>query len=283
MDFQKYIDKIDLASESIRMRLNQFPKVAIILGSGLSDIIDNSDVIASIPYADIPGFPLTTVKGHPGKLVVVSISGICVYVMQGRFHYYEGYDEYEVTFPIRVLAGLGVKSLLLTNSAGGIDTDMTPGMLMLITDHLSFHCPSPLRGPNLERYGTRFPDQTFIYTVDYIEKLKSIADRFEIPYKTGVYAYMRGPQYETPAEIRALRMMGASAVGMSTVPEAIVASHCGLKVAAISCISNMASGMSGQALTHQEVVETAASVAQNTIKLIEAFVSEMNTSFSLGE
>ena len=147
---------------------------------------------------------------------------------------------------------------------------------MLITDHLSFNCPSPLRGPNLERFGTRFPDQTFVYTGEYVAQLKSIAERIGIPYKAGVYAYMRGPQYETPAEIRSLRLLGASAVGMSTVPEAIVASHCGIKVAAISCISNLASGMSGQALTHQEVVETAASVAQNTIKLIETFVSEVN-------
>lgn len=276
MDFQKYLDKVDVASDSIRMRLNCVPKIAVILGSGLSDIINHSDIIAVIPYSDIPGFPLTTVKGHAGQLAVISIGGVSVYVMQGRFHYYEGYDEYEVTFPIRVLAELGVETLLLTNSAGGIDLEMSPGMLMLITDHFSFYCPSPLRGPNLERFGTRFPDQTFIYTAEYVERLKSIADRLGIPYKTGVYAYMRGPQYETPAEINALRMMGASAVGMSTVPEAIVASHSGMKIAAISCISNLASGMSGQALTHQEVVETAASVAQNTIKLISAFVSELS-------
>lgn len=247
-------------------------ETAIILGSGLSDLMAAFPQAGVLPYSDIPHFPETTVPGHSGNLLAIQIGDKLVYILQGRFHFYEGYSTREATFPIRVLAELGVKKLILTNSAGGLSPDMLPGDLMLISDHLSNFCDSPLRGPNLDRYGPRFPDQTSVYDAELRGLALQIAEEQSIRLHSGVYAFMKGPQYETPAEIRALSLLGASAVGMSTVPEAIVASHCGIRVLGMSCISNLASGLSGHPLSHEEVIQTAALSARKTMDLIEALM-----------
>ncbi len=263
-----------IAEAGDRIR-NAFPpdiQTAIVLGSGLSEWVSQYQQAGSLKYSQIPNFSETTVPGHSGNLLAVRIGETLVYALQGRFHYYEGHSTQQAAFPVRVLAELGVRNLLLTNSAGGLSAAMSPGDLMLISDHLSFFCDSPLRGPNLDRYGARFPDQTSVYDKNMIDIALEKAQELSIRIHTGIYAFMKGPQYETPAEIRALSAMGASAVGMSTVPEAIVASHCGMKVLGLSCISNMASGMSGKALSHEEVINTAASAAQKTMDLLDAII-----------
>lgn len=267
-EYRKFADSCD------RIR-GVFPpniKTAIILGSGLSEFMSSFPVTGRLSYADIPHFPQTTVVGHSGNLMSIELDGRPVYILQGRFHYYEGYSTEQTAYSIRVLAELGVKTLIITNSAGGISPEMAPGDLMIVRDHLSFFCESPLRGPNMDRFGPRFPDQTEVYDRELIETVRREAERLSIRTHIGVYAYMRGPQYETPAEIHALSILGASSVGMSTVPEAIVASHCGMKVVAISCISNLASGLSGHPLSHQEVIATATEAANNTVRLIRALV-----------
>jgi purine-nucleoside phosphorylase len=260
------------ACERIRSVFPPNIETAIILGSGLSDLMSSFTQVGFLPYSEIPHFPETTVPGHSGNLLAIQIGEKVIYILQGRFHFYEGYSTRDATFPIRVLAELGVKSIILTNSAGGLSQNMVPGDLMLISDHLSFFCDSPLRGENMERYGPRFPDQTLVYDVGLRNLATQLADQLTIRLHTGIYAFMKGPQYETPAEIRALSLLGASAVGMSTVPEAIVASHCGIRVLGFSCISNLASGMSGHPLSHEEVTRTAAMAAQETIRLLEALI-----------
>ncbi|MBN1891533.1 MAG: purine-nucleoside phosphorylase [Clostridiales bacterium] len=260
------------ACERIREVFPPNIETAVILGSGLSELVSQLPQIGSMAYSEIPHFPQTTVEGHTGNLLAVRINDQIIYILQGRFHFYEGYSTREAAFPIRVLAELGVKKLILTNSSGGLDSKFSPGDLMVIKDHLSFFCDSPLRGANMKRFGPRFPDQTNVYDPNYIELALRIAKDLSVTLHSGVYAYMRGPQYETPAEIRALSIMGASAVGMSTVPEAIVASHCGMKILGLSCVSNMASGLGGGSLSHEEVMKNAASSAQHTMKLIQAIV-----------
>jgi purine-nucleoside phosphorylase len=269
MDICPETRKIAEAAEYIQTISKCAPKTAIILGSGLSSLADNNSIKSKIPYANIPCFPVATVEGHEGNFLSVKIKNTIVFMMQGRFHLYEGYSAQEVTFPIRVLSYLGVKNLILTNSAGGLNPNMKAGDLMAITDHLSFFCPSPLRGKNLEMFGTRFPDQTQIYSPEYVEILSDLAEKSCITLHKGIYAYMPGPQYETPSEISALAGLGASAVGMSTVPEAIMASHCGMKVIGLSCISNLASGMSKKPLCHSDVMNTANSASEKSIRLLE--------------
>ncbi|MDD3958769.1 MAG: purine-nucleoside phosphorylase [Oscillospiraceae bacterium] len=264
--------KIAEACDRIRGVFPPNIHTAVVLGSGLSELLSSYDVIGRMPYADIPNFPETTVAGHSGNLLAIEIGNKTVYILQGRFHYYEGYSTEQACFPVRVLAELGVRNLILTNSAGGLNPEMNPGDIMLITDHLSFFCESPLRGPNLDRYGPRFPDQTSVYDKELSEMILDLAQKSSSRISAGIYAYMRGPQYETPAEIRVLSLLGASAVGMSTVPEAIVASHSGLKVVGLSLISNMASGMTGNPLSHDEVIHTAAQSARNLIDLIVASI-----------
>ncbi|MBR1797231.1 MAG: purine-nucleoside phosphorylase [Clostridiales bacterium] len=251
------------------------PSICIVLGSGLSGLVDVCDIETSITYENIPGFPVSTVKGHQGQLIIGTLEGKRVFMMSGRTHYYEGYDTYECTFYIRVMAKLGVKTLYLTNAAGGIGEEMNPSELMIINDHLSFFCESPLRGPNLDEFGVRFPDQSSVYDEEYIEKLEAIADKEGIVIHKGIYAYSKGPQYETPAEIQALKSMGASAVGMSTVPEAIVASHCGIRIAAVSCITNLAAGISPNKLTHEEVMVNASKASSDSCKLARLFVKSL--------
>jgi len=259
----------------IKEKIGDFkPQTAIILGSGLGELADEYCDI-KIAYKDIPNFPESTVKGHNGNLVFAEIDGKRVVMMQGRFHFYEGYSTQEATFYVRVMAKLGVKTLVMTNAAGGINTAMNPSELMLITDHIGLFCESPLRGPNLDEFGPRFPDQTRVYDQELSKKMIESAEELGIPLHKGVYAYTRGPQYETPAEIRALKVLGADAVGMSTVAEAIAASHSGMKVIAVSCITNFAAGISGQPLSHSEVMENANKSSENSIALMEKFFSKL--------
>ncbi len=267
--------KIAEAASVIASLYGEKPKTCIVLGSGLSPMADRCTIEAQIPYTDIPYFPTPTTPGHSGVLLVARVGKVLTYMMNGRYHYYEGYSTQEVTFPFRVLASLGIRNLILTNAAGGMNPGMNPGDLMIIRDHLSMFCESPLRGPNLNDFGPRFPDQTHVYNPDFIESVLRISEEMDIPVHTGVYAYMRGPQYETPAEIRTLRAFGADAVGMSTVPEAIVASHSGIRVLAISCITNLAAGISEKPLSHIEVMETGAAASERNIALVEAFLQNL--------
>ena len=229
-----------------------------------------------IPYKDIPGFPVSTAPGHKGSLIVGNLSGKPVFMMNGRFHYYEGYPMETVTFYVRVMGRLGVKVLLLTNASGGINLEMKVPELVAITDHLSFNAEPVLRGPNIDEFGTRFPDQCHVYDPELTDTLVNSARDLNIRISRGVYAYTKGPQYETPAEIRALRIMGADCVGMSTVPEAIAASHMGIRVVAMSCITNMAAGISGNPLSEQEVLDNAALASDNSCALVKEFVRRIN-------
>lgn len=274
---EQYINKINEAVSYIKEQIgnNCIPSVCIVLGSGLGPLADSCDVDVVIPYKDIPGFPVSTVAGHDGKLIVGTLEGKKVFLMSGRFHYYEGYDTSLCTFYVRVMCKLGVNTMYFTNAAGGIADGMKPAELMIITDHLSFYCESPLRGPNLDDFGPRFPDQTNIYDPDLITKLETIASEAGIKIHKGIYAYSRGPQYETPAEIQALKGLGASAVGMSTVPEAIIASHSGMRVAAVSCISNLAAGISKTKLCHEEVMTNASKASNDSCTLAKLFIKSL--------
>jgi purine-nucleoside phosphorylase len=265
----EYLKKIKEAADFIASGTGGKPEIAIILGSGLGPLVNAVDEAVEISYGDIPGFPETTVAGHAGKLIYGILGGRRVLVMKGRFHYYEGYDISQVVFHIRVFKLLGIGNLLVTNAAGGINTDFRPGDLMLITDHLSFFAPSPLRGRNMEEFGTRFPDMCCAYSKELLGTARKAAAEIGIPMKEGVYAFSQGPMFETPAEIKALRVLGADAVGMSTVPEVITARHSGMKVLGISCITNMAAGVLGRELNHQEVMDTARLVEKRFTALVE--------------
>ncbi|MBO4473292.1 MAG: purine-nucleoside phosphorylase [Clostridiales bacterium] len=275
MTNSEYCTKVAEASEFIRSQIPDIPKICLVLGSGLGPLTDRVETIVEIPYEKIPHFPATTVAGHDGKLLLAVLSGRMCFIMKGRFHYYEGYSTQEATFYVRVMAKLGVEILVMTNAAGGINTDMTPSDLMVITDHIGLFCDSPLRGGNLDEFGPRFPDQTRVYDEGLKDTLLAAAEELNIPLHQGVYAYTRGPQYETPAEISALRILGADAVGMSTVAEAIAASHCGMKILAVSCITNYAAGITGQPLSHAEVMENANKSSNNSIALMERFFSKL--------
>lgn len=244
------------SAKFIEERIKDFkPELAIILGSGLGELADEYCDIA-VPYSEIPGFLSSTVKGHKGRLVFAEIEGKKVVMMQGRNHFYEGHSLKEITYPIKVLKQLGVKNIILTNAAGGVNESFKPGDLMIITDHINFMGQNPLTGANDETMGERFPDMTEVYKTKLVELAKSCAKGLGIEIQQGVYLANSGPSYETPAEIRMARMFGADAVGMSTVPEAIVANYCGMNVMGISCISNAASTAGGEKLSHEEVIET---------------------------
>ena len=247
-------------------------ETAIILGSGLGVLKDDIENKIVIDYKEIPDFPVSTVEGHAGELIIGELSGKTVLAMNGRFHYYEGYDIKQTVFPIRVFSLLGVKNIILTNAAGGINTDIKEGSFMVINDHLSFFAESVLRGKNEDEFGVRFPDMSEVYDKKEVEKMKGIIEKHTGTALEGVYAYMKGPAYETPAEIRALRILGADAVGMSTVPEAIVARHCGMKVVAVSCITNMAAGVSKKQLSHEEVKATADRVKGEFKEIIKEYL-----------
>jgi purine-nucleoside phosphorylase len=231
------------------------PQAAVVLGSGLAEAVRLDGPPVEIPFNEVPHFVSPTVEGHPGTLMIGSLGGADVVVMKGRFHFYEGYSMEDVTFPIRVFCLMGIKTLVVTNAAGGISPQLNPGSLMLITDHINLMGDSPLRGPNEGRFGPRFPDLTAAYAPDYIDLAHDVARSAGLALTEGVYLALSGPAYETPAEIRMLRELGADAVGMSTVPEIIVARHCGLKVLAISCITNVAAGLTHKEINHQQVME----------------------------
>lgn len=260
--------RVDSAVTYIQQQVEQIPSMAFILGSGLGDFVSTLEHQTAIPFSEIPGFPVPSVEGHSGLLVFGSHQGKPVVALSGRVHYYEGLPQQEITIPIRVLAKLGVKTLLLTNAAGGVNLDFSAGALMLITDHINFSGQNPLIGPNLDEFGPRFPDMCDIYTKSLRTQLKTAAQDVGIALREGVYAMYSGPNYETPAEIRMFRTLGADAVGMSTVPEALVAAHAGMNVIGISCITNMAAGVLDQKLDHSEVVETATRVKDAFLKVV---------------
>ncbi len=240
----------------------------LILGSGLGELAEEIEEAIVIPYDQIPFFPTSTVVGHAGQLVYGTLSGKKVLAMQGRFHFYEGHSMQTVTYPVRVMAALKAHSVIVTNASGGVNESFVPGDLMLITDHINFTGQNPLIGPNEDEIGPRFPDMSAAYTLTYREVAKEAASQLDLTLKEGVYMGYSGPTYETPAEIRMSRTMGADAVGMSTVPEVIVAAHSGLKVLGISCITNLAAGMQAN-LNHEEVVETTQRVKQSFKALIK--------------
>lgn len=242
---------------AVREVTNFTPEIGIVLGSGLGDFARLVDRKAEVSYASLPGFPVSTVAGHAGKLIFGYVRSVPVVVMQGRVHYYEGYSMNEVVAPIRLMGLLGAKKLLLTNAAGGVNTSFTPGDLMLITDHISAFVPSPLRGENPQELGPRFPDMSRVYDEAMGRAVLEAGEKLGQELRQGVYLQWQGPNYETPAEIRMFRTLGADAVGMSTVCEAIAARHMGLRVCAVSCITNMACGILPQPLSHEEVQQTA--------------------------
>lgn len=245
----------------IRLKSNNFqPEIALVLGSGLGELADEHNEI-SIPYSQIKGFAPSTIKGHKGQLVFAKINGKKVVMMQGRNHFYEGHSMSEITYPIKVFKKLGIKTIILTNAAGAVNKNFTPGDLMIITDHINFMGTNPLIGDNDESFGERFPDMSEIYNKDLIRLADNCAEKLGLKVQHGVYMATTGPSYETPAEIKMASIMGADAAGMSTVPEAIVANYCRLNVLGISCLSNYASGISDKKLSHEEVIQTT-----NTVK-----------------
>lgn len=264
--------RVQAAAVFVRERIPVAPEIAIVLGSGLGDFASHVGDAIVMPYESIPGWPPARVIGHAGKLVVGTVRGKAVAVLSGRAHFYEGHPMANVVFATRVVAALGVKTLLLTNAAGGINTSFSQGALMVIDDHINLVGTNPLVGPNDERFGPRFPDMTEVYS----KRLRALADRAAerngLPLAHGIYVGLHGPSYETPAEIRYLRAIGADAVGMSTVAEAIAARHVGMQVLGISCITNMAAGVLPQPLNHAEVMETAQRVRGAFIALLEEIV-----------
>lgn len=265
------------AADVIAARLSGFqPEVAMILGSGLGDMADLAENPIVIPYSEIPGFMVSTAPGHKGQLVFGTLAGKNVAVMQGRLHAYEGYTFEEVCFPLRVLRLLGCDKLVITNACGGVNLDLRVGDICLITDHIKFFMDSPLRGKNLDEFGTRFPDATHLYTPRLQEVARNVAKAQGLPLKEGVYMYFPGPSYETPAEIRAIRVLGADLVGMSTVPEVLAAGHAGMEVLGFSLVSNAAAGIvEGATLSEQEVLDAAAAAKERFSQLICDCVANM--------
>lgn len=269
------MNKWDEATRTIQKYTSLEPEIGLILGSGLGVLADDIENPVVIPYEEITHFPVSTVSGHKGQLVIGTLHGKNVIAMQGRFHYYEGYTMEEVTFPVRVMKKLGVHSLVVTNAAGGVNQSFTPGDLMIIDDHLNLMGSNPLIGKNDDDFGPRFPDMSRVYDKEYMEIAAASAGELGITLQTGVYAGNSGPVYETPAEVNMIRTLGGDAVGMSTVPESITAAHTGLRVLGISCISNMASGILDQPLTHDEVIATTKSVEESFIKLIHYIIDRL--------
>jgi purine-nucleoside phosphorylase len=268
---------IEKASRYLKEKFHLKPEIGLILGSGLGVLADEIENAVKIPYNEIPEFPVSTVEGHAGQLVFGTLQGKTVVAMQGRFHFYEGYSMDKVTFPVRIMKTLGVRSLIVTNAAGGVNESFQPGDLMIISDHINNMGTNPLIGPNDDHFGVRFPDMSEAYCKNLRQLAKEVAEKLNIPIKEGVYVANTGPSYETPAEVRMIRKLGGDAVGMSTVPEVIVARHANMKVLGISCISNMAAGILDQPLTHDEVIETTEKVKSNFLSLVKEIVKEMKT------
>ena len=274
-DKESVMAAIREAAGYISAKTAKKPVIALVLGSGLgafAECLANADII---PFDDIPNFPRSGVAGHGSKLYIGELEGIPVAVMQGRAHYYEGYDTQTITFPIRVLALLGIKSVVLTNACGAVNKHFSPGDIMIIEDHLSFFCPSPLRGINLDDFGERFVDMSAAYTPAYIETAEKAAKELNIKIQKGVYGYWHGPTYETAAEIRAFMALGADVVGMSTVAEAIVARHCGMKILGLSCITNMTCIYSKSGTSHEEVMEMGRLTADRFIALLTKIIPRL--------
>ncbi|MFD1738790.1 purine-nucleoside phosphorylase [Bacillus salitolerans] len=265
--------KMKEAVSYIEGKVNVKPEFGLILGSGLGELANEIEDAVKIDYSHIPNFPVSTVEGHAGMLVIGTLQGKTVVAMQGRFHFYEGYSMQEVTFPVRVMKGLGVHSIVVTNACGGMNKNFEPGDLMIIEDHLNMTGNNPLIGPNESEFGPRFPDMSRAYTPSYIQTVKEVAARLNIKVQQGVYAGITGPTYMTPAELIMLRNLGADTIGMSTVPEVIVASHMGLKVLGISCITDMAIGEELEPLTHEQVVEVANRTKPKFIQLVKEFLA----------
>jgi len=265
-------DQIQRAADLVRTRIPRVPGIGVVLGSGLGAFAGRLENAVSIPYDTIPGWPPARVIGHEGRMVVGSREGRTVAVLSGRAHFYEGHDLQTVVFGTRVLGLLGVKTLVLTNAAGGINTGFAQGALMLIDDHINLMGSNPLVGPNDDRLGARFPDMSAVYSPRLRAIAREVAAELQIPLAHGVYVAVHGPSYETPAEIRAFRTLGADAVGMSTVPEAIAARHMGIEVMGISCITNMAAGVLPEPLDHEQVMETARRVGGQFIALLEGIL-----------
>lgn len=268
-------DKVEKCYEVLRSKTDFVPKVGIILGSGLGDFANQIRVESEVPYNEIAGFPVSTVAGHAGKFIFGYLGDVPVMCMKGRVHYYEGYAMTDVVLPIRLMYMMGVRNLLLTNAAGGIGDGFKAGDLMMITDQIACFVPNPLIGPNDEKYGPRFPDMSAIYNRDLQDVIRSAAAKHNVPIKEGVYVQLTGPSYESPAEIRMLKALGAGAVGMSTTVEAIVANHLGMKICGISCISNLAAGLSDTPLSHKEVQEAADKAAPLFQKLVKEIIMTM--------
>lgn len=263
------------AAEYIRKKINITPNIGIILGSGLSNIADLIDNPVIIDYADIPNFPITTVRDHANRFILGKLSDKEVIVMQGRFHFYEGYEPSKIVLPIRTMKLLGVETLIVTNAAGGVNDKFKPGDIMIINDHINISGINPLRGKNDDELGPRFPDMSNAYDFKLREQMHKSAEKLDIDIHEGVYAMMPGPSYETPAEVRMLACIGADAVGMSTVPEVIAAAHCGMEVIGLSCITNMATGILDDPLSHEEVVATAKSAEQRLKDLLNDFIKSI--------
>lgn len=261
-------EKLQRCYESFRQKINFKPEIALILGSGLGDYADGIQVEATLDYHEIEGFPVSTVWGHKGRFVFGYVKEVPVVIMQGRVHYYEGYSMEDVVLPVRLMGLMGAKVLFLTNASGGINYDFKAGDFMLIKGQISSFVPSPLIGPNLDELGVRFPDMSEVYRKDLQEIIRSTAQRLEIPLKEGTYIQFTGPAYESPEEIKMARVLGADAVGMSTACEAVAANHMGMQICGISCVTNLACGITDAPLTHEEVKETADRVAPLFKKLV---------------
>lgn len=267
--------KVQEATHFIQRKIGQPTSIGVILGSGLGEMADEVKEATFIPYEEIPHFPISTVEGHAGQLVIGQFQGKQVLMMQGRFHYYEGYSMQEVTFPVRVMKALGIETLIVTNACGGMNASFRPGDLMLITDHLNMTGTNPLIGPNVEAFGPRFPDMSKAYAISLREVAKQVAIKQGITLQEGVYAGITGPSYMTGAELVMLRNLGADAVGMSTVPEVIVAGHMNMRVLGISCITDMAIGEELEPLTHEQVVEVANKTKPTFIALVTDIIAQI--------
>ena len=268
--------KLSECANAVRAQTDFVPEIALVLGSGLGAFADEMDAVASIEYSDIPGFPKSTVIGHRGRFVLGYVRNVPVIVMQGRVHYYEGYSIADVVLPVRLVGLLGAKKLILTNAVGCINTDFAAGDLMVITDHILYGVPSPLIGKNIDALGTRFPDMSEVYSKALQAKVKQAAINLGQTLQEGIYLQTSGPNFETPAEIRAFRALGADVVGMSTACEAVAARHMGLEICGISCVSNLAAGMATAPLTHEEVQEAADFAAPRFKALLAEAVSVMS-------
>lgn len=269
------LNKATETASFIRKKITITPSIGLILGSGLGELADEIENRVEIPYEEIPNFPVSTVEGHKGQLVIGDLNGKSVIAMQGRFHFYEGYSMQEVTFPVRVMKLLGVSSMIITNACGGMNADFSPGDLMIISDHINMTGTNPLIGPNETEFGPRFPDMSAAYTKEYIPVVEEIATSLNLKLQKGVYAGISGPTYMTAAELIMLRKLGGDVVGMSTVPEVIVASHMGMKVLGISCITDMAIGEELEGVTHEQVMEIANRTKPKFIQLVKEVLPKL--------